>query len=396
MRTDLFYEQLPTIDRFSDLSSVDVYQQLPDDWYVAVSDVKDSTGMIRRGKYKEVNLIGASTIMAILNITKSFSIPFIFGGDGAALCIPHSLLQQTRQALLATRNMARDLYEIDLRVGIVPVSFIRERGFDVLVARSRLSASYTQAAFSGGGLQFAEECLKDPVLSFRFSIDDTTVVAKGDFTGLECRWQNVPSAHEEIVSLIVQASGNNNQERNAVYRSVLAAIGSIYGDDAQCHPVQEDQLQMSLGEQSLSGESDIRTYGRGTMARLKYWFTIRWNVLLGKFLMAVKYTTSATEWGTYKQRLIHNTDFKKFDDKIRQVLSGSVNQREQLERYLSQQHQQGKLVFGIHVASHALITCLLFNYSDAHVHLVDADNGGYAVAAEKMKEQLKQFSSLNL
>ncbi|MFA6469502.1 MAG: DUF3095 domain-containing protein [Bacteroidota bacterium] len=393
MTTDQFYEQLPAIDRFSDLSSTDVYQPLPDDWYVAVSDVKDSTGMIRRGKYKEVNLVGASTIMALLNITKSFSIPFIFGGDGAALCIPHSLLLPTRQALLATRNMARDLHQIELRVGIVPVRFIREKGYNVLVARSRLSSSYTQAAFSGGGVQFAEECLKNPAVSNRFTIDDTKVEAKGDFSGLECRWQNIPSAHEEIVSLIVQAAGTNALERNMVYRNVLAEISSIYGDDNACHPVQEDRLSMSLSERYLSGESGIRSYPRGKKARIKYWITIRWNVLLGKFLMAVRYKTSANDWGTYKQRLIQNTDFKKFDDKIRQVLSGSVNQREQLERYLTQQHQEGKLVYGIHVASHALITCLLFNYSDAHVHLVDADNGGYAVAAEKMKEQLKTVSS---
>jgi hypothetical protein len=89
--------------------------------------------------------------------------------------------------------------------------------------------------------------------------------------------------------------------------------------------------------------------------------------------------------------LVQNTDFKKFDDKIRQVLSGSIQQREELERYLAQKFKERKLVYGIHVASNALITCLLFNYSDAHVHLVDSDNGGYALAAVKVKEQLKEI-----
>ena len=391
MSNDSFYEQLPAIDRFADLSNIDVYSKLPDDWSVAVSDVKNSTGMILQGKYKEVNLIGASTIMALLNITKSFSIPFIFGGDGAAICIPKSLVEQTRQALLATKNMAMDLYGIELRIGIVPINFIRERGYDVLVARSRLSSSFTQAAFSGGGLQFAEECLKDTVAAKQFSIQDGDVESKGDFSGLECRWQNIPSAHDEIVSLIVQAIGKTNDEQNTIYREVLATINTIYGDDTQCHPVHQDYLKMSLSEGTLSGESNIRSYNNGKAYRLWYWVKIRWNVLLGKWLMAVNYKTKTTEWGSYKKRLVQNTDFKKFDDKIRQVLSGSIQQREELERYLAQKFKERKLVYGIHVASNALITCLLFNYSDAHVHLVDSDNGGYALAAVKVKEQLKEI-----
>ncbi len=389
MTTDSFYEQLPAIDRFTDLCMNDVYSPLPDDWSVAVSDVKNSTGMIGLGKYKEVNLIGASTIMALLNIAKSFSVPFIFGGDGAAVCIPQSMMSEARQALLATKNMAKDIYGIELRIGVIPIQYIREHGYDVLVARSRLSSSFTQAAFSGGGLQFAEECLKDPEVVQQFSIDEQEVESKGDFTGLECRWQSVPSAYDEIVTLIVQAIGRTNEERNTVYRDVMAEIGSIYGEGSQSHPVQEQFLKMSFRERELSGESNVQSYTNGWLYRLWYALKIRWNVLLGKILMAVNYSTTVNDWGTYKQRLIQNTDFKKFDDKIRQIFSGSVQQREQLNNYLEQQFQQRKLVFGIHVASHALITCLLFNHSDSHVHLVDSDDGGYAIAAIKLKEQLK-------
>lgn len=391
MGKENFYQDLHAIDHFADLSDPSVYHPLPNDWSVAVSDVKDSTGMIGKGKYKQVNLIGASTIMAILNVKKSFSLPFIFGGDGAAVCIPDSLVGQTKEALLSVKDMAADLYGIELRIGIVPVSFIRDSGHEVLVAKSRLSPTHTQAAFSGGGLQFAEECLKDAAFAPTFSIDPAVVESKGDVTGLECRWQNIPSAHDEIVSLIVQARGTSNEERNAVYREVLAMIDSVYGDETKCHPVQERFLKMSLSERELMGESGIRSYRKGSLFRLRYWFAIRWNVLLGKMLMAFKIRTKNTEWGSYKQRLIKNTDFKKFDDKIRQVLSGSVKQRERLNSFLQKRYEEGMLVFGIHVASNALVTCLLFNYSDSHIHLVDSDDGGYAAAALKMKEQLKMI-----
>ena len=391
MGTENFYQDLPAIDHFADLSDPSVYHPLPQDWSVAVSDVKDSTGMIGKGKYKQVNLIGASTIMAILNVKKSFSLPFIFGGDGAAVCIPDPMVQQVKEALLSVKDMAADLYGIELRIGIVPVSFIRESGHEVLVAKSRLSPTHTQAAFSGGGLQFAEECLKDAAFAPTFAIDPAVVESKGDVTGLECRWQNIPSAHDEIVSLIVQARGTSNEERNAVYREVLAMIDSVYGDETKCHPVQERFLTMSMRERELMGESGIRSYRKGRLYRLRYWFSVRWNVLLGKMLMAFSIRTKNTEWGSYKQRLIKNTDFKKFDDKIRQVLSGSVKQRERLNAFLQKRYEEGVLVFGIHVASNALVTCLLFNYSDSHIHLVDSDDGGYASAAMKMKEQLKMI-----
>ncbi len=388
MSNESFYEKLTPIDNFVDISDPKIYTEMPDDWYIAVSDVKNSTDLIRHGNYKAVNLIGASTIMALLNLKKSFSLPFIFGGDGACVCIPESMVDEAKQSLLATKLMANDLYGIDLRVGIVPIRFVREQGYNVLVAPCRLSKSFDQAAFSGGGLQFAEDCLKDPKTESRFALDIGTHKPTADFSGLECRWQNVPSTQGEIVTLIVQALGTSEEEKNKTYREIIGTIGAIYGNDAKCHPLQEQLLTMSMSEQQLSGESNIRSYSKGFIYRIWYWVKIRYGVLLGKLLISQKMKTGLTDWGTYKKSLIENTDFKKFDDKLRQVLSGSIEQREQLNSYLEKKYQSKELVYGIHAASSALLTCLLFNYHHAHVHLVDSDNGGYAMAAIQLKERL--------
>lgn len=391
MADESFYEKLSPVDNFADISDPAMYAEMPDDWYVAVSDVKNSTEVIQRGGYKEVNLIGASTIMALLNLKKSFSIPFIFGGDGASICIPETMVEQAKQSLLATQNMARDLYGIQLRIGIVPIKFIKEQGYNVLVAPLRLSPTFTQAAFSGGGLQFAEECLKNPGTAAEFIIDSSDAEPIADFSGLECRWQNVPSVQGEIITLIVQASGGTVLENNTVYREVIEQITLIYGDDAKSHPIQEQLLTMSFSENQLMGESGIRSYSKSRAYRMFYWFKIRWGVILGKFLMWSKYQTEHFNWGDYKKHLVQNTDFKKFDDKLRQVLSGTSIQREKLCRYLDDRFAKRELAYGLHVASSALITCLLFNYNDAHVHLVDSDNGGYAYAAIQLKERLQQM-----
>lgn len=384
-----FYVDLPVLNNFLDISQPHLYTPLPDDWHVVVTDVRNSTAAINNGMYKEVNLMGASTIMAMLNLTGSFSLPFVFGGDGAVVCLHESLLSRARGALLATKRMADEVYRLDLRTGIIPVTEIRKAGFDVLVARYRVSENFVQAVFTGWGLQYAEDYLKNPETAERYGLKPDGKGAEADFSGLECRWQNVPSAHGEIVSLIVQSIAASPEKRNLVYRAVITKVSEIYGTDTMCHPVQQSLLSYAFTERRLSGESNIRSFGKGVWERIAYWFKIRFKVLLGAVLMTVGYRSANIDWGAYKRQLVANTDFKKFDDKLRQTLSGTKTQRERLVEYLEGEFLAGALVYGIHSAPTALITCLIFSYNGAHIHLVDSDNGGYARAASELKERLK-------
>ena len=47
--------------------------------------MRDSTRAIAEGRYKDVNMIGAACINAVLNISRKKSVPYVFGGDGATL-----------------------------------------------------------------------------------------------------------------------------------------------------------------------------------------------------------------------------------------------------------------------------------------------------------------------
>jgi hypothetical protein len=387
-----FYMDLPVVENFVDVSNPEIYTGLPDDWHVVVTDVKDSTQAIERGGYKVVNLLGASSIIAILNLVKSFSLPFIFGGDGATICVPSSLVERAKRSLVATKQMAADVCGLDLRVGIVPLRYIRQCGHDVLVARYRISENFVQAVFSGGGLQFAEDCIKNPAPGPQFVLETGDAEPDADFSGLECRWQNVPSARGEVVTLIVQAVGGNAKRKNETYRDVIRSIRDIYGTDAECRPVHEEDLAMTLSERQLSGESSVRSYDKGPFFRFWYWFNIRYGVISGWYLMKTKTRTGNMNWGEYRKQVAANTDYKKFDDKLRQVLSGTKEQRLQLTGFLEEKFRRRELAYGMHVASTALITCLIFNYNGVHLHLVDSDNGGYAVAATQLKKQLKQFN----
>ena len=56
---------------------------------------------------------------------------------------------------------------------------------------------------------------------------------------------------------------------------------------------------------------------------------------------------------------------------------------------LEQERAAGRLVYGFHRSSSALMTCLVFDLtSAAHVHFIDDADGGFALAARQMNEQV--------
>jgi uncharacterized HAD superfamily protein len=107
--------------------------------------------------------------------------------------------------------------------------------------------------------------------------------------------------------------------------------------------------------------------------------------------MFKKIKTENTDWGHYKQTLIANTDYRKFDEVLRMIISGGLKQRQQLTAYLDQLRDERKIVFGIHASANALMTCLVFDYENDHVHFLDVADGGYALAAKDMKQQLNEL-----
>jgi hypothetical protein len=61
--TKNFYLELLSFQQFEEFTHEENYYSLPDDWFVIVADIKKSTQAIRYGYYKEVNLIGAASII---------------------------------------------------------------------------------------------------------------------------------------------------------------------------------------------------------------------------------------------------------------------------------------------------------------------------------------------
>ena len=83
-----------------------------------------------------------------------------------------------------------------------------------------------------------------------------------------------------------------------------------------------------------------------------------------------------------------SSDFRKYDGMLKMVISGSAENRRSLESYLEEQRRENRLFYGLHVSNRALLTCLIQWGSRSEVHFVDADDGGYALAAKGLKMQI--------
>jgi hypothetical protein len=386
MATCDFYQSLPAFSRFLDLANPANYVNAPADWYVLITDVVNSTEAIAQGRYKDVNVLGASSIMAVLNAVAPLEVPFLFGGDGATVLVPPVALADARQALLGVRAMAQKAFGLDLRVGVVPMAAIIPHQ-PVKVAKLRLTPTYSQASFLGGGITYATAQIK---ANATYRLDGDGVVSKANLAGLECRWRAIPSPKGHTLSLIVRAIPSGGQVNEHLYSEVLNAIGTIYGHDPNTyHPVALAALQLAIAPAALQAEVNARTAGSPWRDRLLYTTKAYLETLLGIGFMGFGLKAGGVDWGQYKTEVRQATDYRKIDDTLHMVISGSPAETQQLTDYLEQRFRQGHLAYGLHVSDRALMTCLIMNRRDRHFHLIDGADGGYALAAQQLKAKLK-------
>lgn len=396
METD-FYANLTPLARFTDITEPRSFTPLPESWHVLISDVRGSTRAIAEGRYKDVNMIGAASIVAVLNRAGAAELPFVFGGDGATLAVPEPLLSQATTALLGVQAVARREFAMDLRVGVVPMRDILAAGREVRVGKLTISEQYEQAIFSGGGLAYAEQLIKGAETAAAYSLEGAEESMEADLSGLECRWQDIPSRYGETICLLVMAAPDLEPARVAeVYRETIATIQSIYGDERDYHPLAIEAMKASYDPRRLLTETKLRSKP-GLLSRLGYLSRI-WALSL---LVTIypQYGSGGGKpawWDRYREIVFQSADYKKYDDTLRMIIAGKPEQRRHLEQTLEARYAAGELVYGIHVTNRALMTCLVFQRMGRQVHFVDGADGGYALAAKAMKARLADYARAKL
>ncbi|MGB3493405.1 MAG: DUF3095 domain-containing protein [Elainellaceae cyanobacterium] len=386
MFTDFFYAELPVLEHFWDVSHSYNFTDVPRDWYILITDVVGSTEAIANGRYKSVTLLGACSIAAVLNLTTSIDLPFVFGGDGATLLVPPSLLNSARGALSGLRRIAHEEFGLDLRVGVVPVVTVLDQQYAVKIAKVKVSKHYHQANFWGGGLLYATTLVKDPSPKNPYQFKNWPPV-EPNLSGLECRWQDIRNESGQVVSLIVTALPSHAQPEDQVYEDVFNTLHSIYGT-ADYNPISPKHLRLSFNPKKLLPETQMRSPVSQGGHKARYWILIWLQNLLGWMLMRWNLNIGGTDWGSYKDGLVNTSDYQKFDDMLRMVIASKPEQTQQLLEYLEAKFRTGNLAYGIHISDRALLTCLVYERNGRQIHFVDGADGGYTLAARSLKQQL--------
>lgn len=379
-----FYSQLAVIENFSEIVEIDHYSPIPDDWLVVATDIRGSTIAIDKGDYKSVNMAGASAIAAICNAFPSLDIPYVFGGDGVTLAIPDVGKKRIMGLLKFCREAVKSSFGLELAAGCYRMKELRMAGGEISVCRFKLSEHVTQPIFWGSGVDWAEEMIKDP----SNPIDQFETVP-GSFEGLECRWNEVPSDKDEILSIIIKSVAESQQERSRLYKACLQQIDQIYGTPQQYAPIRKDKMRLAASPLKLRTELSIRSYPDTFTKKIRYFLKLVCMQIAGWFLMKNGIETAQTRWGEYKTDFVKNADFRKFNDGLKLVVSGTTGQRQKLRSYLADQYRDGTVVFGTHSSPASMTTCFVKSYQGNHIHFIDGTDGGYAAASVELKQRLK-------
>jgi hypothetical protein len=205
---------------FASVTDFAHYRSLPDDWWLGVADVVQSTQAIARNRYKAVNMAGAAVIAGVRNALGGRDIPYVFGGDGASFAVSNADADTAREVLAATATWTREELDLTLRVALVPVAEVRKAGLDVRVARFAQSSDVAYAMFSGGGLGWAEAAMKRG----EFAVPPAPSGARPMLEGLSCRFAEIPATRGVILSLVIVPPPGVDAQ---AFRSVVETIVSM-------------------------------------------------------------------------------------------------------------------------------------------------------------------------
>lgn len=373
-----FYPSLPVIDRFSRLTETGLYTPLPEGWVLGLADIVRSTAAIEAGRYKDVNTAAAAVIAAVANKLGHSNFPFVFGGDGASFAVPAEQEPLAREALAAVAAWVRDSFGLELRIALMPVSAIRAEGYDVRVARFAASPDVTYAMFSGGGMAYAEQRLKEGA----FAIPPGPPGTVPNLSGLSCSFEEIIPERGLILSLILLPGPKADP---AVFGALVAQVLALAEDRSEARrPVPEGGPR--LGNPFRNFRTEILAmskppgpgflgYARMAAWRLAAYLILRLGLRIGGF-----------DPQRYRRQLVENTDFRKFDDGLRMTLDCSPALADRLEALLGPAEKEGLARYGLHRQDAALMTCFVPAPSRSdHVHFVDGAMGGYAMAARALK-----------
>ena len=366
---------VPVLEKFSEVADPQHYIPLPDDWFIGVSDVVNSTRAIDAGRYKAVNLAGAATISAVTNALPDEQMLFAFGGDGAHFALSPRQAPEAAEALSCVASWAERDLDLDLRVGLISVEDVRAAGLDVRVAYWQASEHVRYAMFTGGGLEWSETQLKGGAI-------DLPVTADGrepDLSGLSCQWAPIQARQDTIHSLIVKRGPNASQ---GAFAETATKVIETLETGTSLSPVPEE------GPKARWPSSAVALQSRVAGTRHPNWWRFVSVLVTSTFYWAVfnlGCRIGSFDPLQYRREVASNTDFRKFDDGLMMTVDCSDDTIARLRELLDQAAGHGIVQYGMHMQDEAMMTCVVPSaLTPNHMHFVDGSGGGYTSAAQNL------------
>lgn len=375
-----FFTELPVnqIDLSKLFGRPHLFHNLPDDWHVIITDIENSTEAISRGKHHDINMIATESIVVVLNIIykNNLDIPFFFGGDGATFILPPNMLSQAVHALRTLSENVLEKFKLRLRVGNVTVAEIREQGFGLMIAKARTSTLLSIPVILGDGIKYAEKKIKGADYQL---IDSGKLHTEVDLQGMQCRWDKIdaPQDRAEVISLVVVANSESLQPE--AFSKVIACIDEIYGNVGSRKAVTTTKLKLLTNFSRIKKQMESQMKKRILLAT-----TIEWvKTFIGTFYL------SSSKGRKYLLDLVELTDDLVLDGKISTVISGTREQRLNLQAKLQKMEDDQMILFGLSISEASVISCYVRDMYLKHIHFVDGEDGGYTKAGSMLKEKMR-------
>lgn len=380
-----FYHKLPSFDDFKGITEDRNFYNIPNNWIIIVTDIKDSTKAIEGGNYKDVNTIGAASIVSAHNAMRELEFPYVFGGDGSTFLAPKPYRAQIEKELRGLKEIAKRSFDLDLRIGIIPVSEILSAGSTIEVAKFKLVGEKSVAIFRGGGMSLAEHKIKNQLDEYAITGRVKHMV---DLSKLSCRWNTIPATRGKNLSLLVSVRNKNSM---VIYHDILDKLEELYeGKLEDANPVNFEKMSYKSFYKCFKNEKRLHTsiWSKAFFKRIA-------NIYISVLMFKIGLPKKTFDPAPYVSSMSTHSDYRKFDDMLRMTIDCSPKQIDLITEYLEALFQKGKVFYGIHTSDSSIMTCFVDGLSIGnHIHFIDGGNGGFSMAAKHLKEQQNTIKTI--
>ncbi len=368
------------------LKNEQLFTKVPEDWFIIITDIKNSSIVIERGLHNEVNLAATGSIVAVLNYIKTNKlpeVPYFYGGDGVTFLIPGNVHQSILGVLNTHQRHIKQSFNLDLRVGEIQVKDIFKANQKLVIGKIKLNKYLTIPIVLGNGLKYAEHVIKKEYYLHEDNKSNLHVV---NLEGMECRWNEIepPKSIQKVICLLINCS--NDQIQSDVYQQIISEIEIIFGDLNKRKPISVEKLKLDATIPKIRKEmyARIGKYNFGYM--IKNWLITN----IGRFYF--KYFKEGKEY-VYKVSQLSDTIM--IDGTINTVITGEQYQIDKLVSFLDTLESKNTITYGIHTTHGCVMSCYVENRKNKHIHFVDGTEGGYTSAARVFKSKHKEFTAIN-